>query len=80
MEPARVCETGRLSQTGGSLPVKEERVKRDSARLGEGKVYHGNKELYVLIQKAVCEKEGGRSPQALWTNCAREISKLQGSG
>lgn len=79
MELARVRETGRLSQTGGSLPVKEERMERDSARLEEGKVYHGNKELYVLIQKAVCEKEGSRSLQALWKNRAREISKLQGS-
>lgn len=65
----------------GSLSVKEECVKRDSARLEKGKVYHGNKELYVLIQKAVCEKEGRSSLQTVWNwkTCAREISKSQGS-
>lgn len=81
MEPVRVRERGRLSQTEGSLSVKEECVKRDSARLEKVKVYHGNKELYVLIQKAGCEKEGRSSLQTIWNwkNCAREISKLQGS-
>lgn len=81
MKPVRVCETGRLSQTGGSLSVREECVKRDSSRLEKGKVYHGNKELYVLIQKAVCEKEGRSSLQTVWNwrNCTREISESQGS-
>lgn len=31
-------------------------MKKDSARLDKGKVYHGDKELYVLIEKALCEK------------------------
>lgn len=40
----RVCETGKLSQTEGSLSVKEERVKRDSAGLAKkGRCIMGTK-------------------------------------
>ena len=77
----RVCETGKLSQTEGSSWVKEECVKRDSARLERGKVCHGNKKLYMSVPKALCEKEGRTSLQTVrnWKICAREISKSQGS-
>lgn len=81
MEPVRVCGTGKPSQTEGCLSVKEECVKSDSARLEKGKVYHGNKELYMLIWKAVSEEEGRISPQTIWKwkNGPREISKSQES-
>lgn len=68
-----ICETGRLSQKEGSLSREE---KWDSTRLGKRKVYSGNEELYILVQKAACEKEGRISPQTVWNwkNCAREAS------
>lgn len=49
----RVCETGKLSQTEGSISVKQECAKRDSARLEKGKVYHGNKDLSVNLESSV---------------------------
>lgn len=44
--------------------INQQKEKWDSTRLGKRKMYCGNKELYILVQKAALRKEGRISSQS----------------